>query len=255
MTSPSPLPVFQHRWTLYLRTWRGSVFSSFLLPVMFLLGMGLSLGSYVDSRGTLGVPYVDYIAPGLLASTVFQIAIGEATWPILGSFSWVRTYHAMRASPLRPADMVGGEILYIWLRVATSAAGFLIVMALFGVLHSPLAVTTLLVALLLAVASAAPVLAYSASISTDNMFAILFRFAVIPMTLFAGVFFPVTQLPLVLRWLAYASPLWHGVELSRAATLGTATPWPWVWHVGYLAAWAVGGYALARLRFSRRLTD
>jgi lipooligosaccharide transport system permease protein len=222
---------------------------------MFLLGMGLSLGSYVDSRGTLGVPYVDYIAPGLLASTVFQIAIGESTWPILGSFSWVRTYHAMRASPLRPQDMVGGEILYVWLRVVTSAAGFLIVMACFGVVHSPLAVATLLVALLLAAAAAAPVLAYSASISTDNMFAILFRFAVIPMTLFAGVFFPVTQLPVVVRWIAYASPLWHGVELSRAATLGTATPWPWVWHVGYLAAWALGGYALARLRFSRRLTD
>jgi lipooligosaccharide transport system permease protein len=255
MTSPSPLPVFQHRLTLYLRTWRGSVFSSFLVPILFLLGMGLSLGSYVDSRGVLGVAYIDYIAPGLLASTAFQIAIGEATWPILGSFMWVRTYHAMRASPLRPQDMVGGEILYIWLRVGTSAAGFLIVMALFGVLHSPLAVATLPVALLLGVAAAAPVLAYSATIKTDNMFPILFRFAVIPMTLFAGVFFPVTQLPAAVRWIAYASPLWHGVELTRAATLGTAPPWPWVWHVGYLAAWAVAGYALARRRFSRRLTD
>ena len=100
---PSPLPVFHHRFVLYLRTWRGSVFSSFLLPVMFLLGMGFSVGSYVDRTGALGVSYVDYIAPGLLASTVLQIAVGETTWPVLGWFSWIRTYHAMRASPLRPA--------------------------------------------------------------------------------------------------------------------------------------------------------
>jgi lipooligosaccharide transport system permease protein len=222
---------------------------------MFLLGMGISVGSYVDTSGALGIPYVDYIAPGLLASTAFQVAVGEAAWPVLGGFQWVRTYHGMRASPLRPRDMVGGEVLWIWLRVATSAGGFLIVMALFGVVHSPIGILTLPAVLLLALAAAAPVLAYSASIVTDNWFAVLFRFAIIPMTLFAGVFFPVEQLPIVLRWVAYASPLWHGVELCRAATLGTPTAIGWLGHAGYLAAWAVVGYLLASRQFTRRLTD
>ncbi len=252
---PSPLPVFHHRFVLYLRTWRGSVFSSFLLPVMFLLGMGFSVGSYVDRTGALGVSYVDYIAPGLLASTVLQIAVGETTWPVLGWFSWIRTYHAMRASPLRPADMVGGEILYVWLRTGSSAAGFLIVMALFGTVHSWWAWAALPAGLMLAAAAAAPVLAYSATIKSDNMFALLFRFAVIPMSLFAGVFFPIEQLPEVARWVAYASPLWHGVELCRAATLGTTTALPAIWHVAYLALWAVAGYLLARRQFERKLTD
>ena len=98
-------------------------------------------------------------------------------------------------------------------------------------------------------------LAYSATIRSDNMFAILFRFAVIPMALFAGVFFPIEQLPLVARWVAYASPLWHGVELARSATLGTPTALAWFWHVAYLAAWAVAGYLLACRQFSRKLTD
>jgi lipooligosaccharide transport system permease protein len=249
------LPVFYHRWRVYLNTWRGSVFSSFLLPVMFLLGIGLSVGSYVDRSGALGVPYTDFIAPGLLASTAFQVAVGEAAWPILGAFQWVRTYHGMRASPLRPSDLVGGEVLWIWLRVVTSAVGFLIVLAVFGVVRSPLALFTVPAVLLLAIASATPVLAYAALIRTDNWFAVLFRFAIIPMTLFAGVFFPVEQLPLVARWVAYASPLWHGVELCRAATLGTPTAIGWLGHAAYLAAWAVAGYLLACRQFTRRLTD
>jgi lipooligosaccharide transport system permease protein len=250
---PSPLPVLAHRFTLYRRTWRGSIFSSFLLPVMFLLGMGLSVGSYVDRGGALGVSYVDYIAPGLLASTVFQLAVNEATWPVLGGFMWVRTYHAMRASPLRPQDMVGGEILYVWLRAGMAAVGFLLVMVVFGMVSSPLGLVALPVALLLAVAGCAPVLAYSASITTDNMFAILFRFAIIPMTLFAGVFFPVEQMPALARWVAYVTPLWHGVELTRAATLGAPTAAGWLWHVAYLALWAGAGYLVATRQFRRRL--
>src|SRR5258706_10374558 len=98
----SAVRVFGHLLVQYRRTWRGSVLSTFLIPILFLLGMGLSVGAYVDRAGTLGVPYVDYIAPGLIASTVLQLAVSESTWPILGSFEWRRMYYAMQASPLRP---------------------------------------------------------------------------------------------------------------------------------------------------------
>ncbi|MFC7641391.1 ABC transporter permease [Streptosporangium lutulentum] len=79
-----------------------------------------------------------------------------------------------------------------------------------------------MVAALVALSAAAPVMAFAASIEHDSYFALLFRFVMIPSTLFAGVFFPVDQLPQLVRPLAYLSPLWHGVELSRAATLGTS---------------------------------
>src|SRR5262245_62327663 len=127
-TVPSPLPVFEHRLAAYRRVWRGSIFSTFVIPVLMLLGLGVSVGSYVDAGGGLGLPYVDYIAPGLLASTVLQLAIGESTWPVMGAFTWNRMYHGMRASPLRPRDMVGGELLYVGLRAGSSALGFLVVM-------------------------------------------------------------------------------------------------------------------------------
>lgn len=252
---PSPLPVFEHRFATYRRVWRGSALSTFVLPVLFLLGMGLSVGSYVDRAGMLGVPYLDYIAPGLLASTALQVSINETTWPVLSAFTWIRTYHAMRATPLRPGDLVGGEILFLWLRVGTSALGFLAVMTLFGTVHSVWAVAVVPVALLFAAAIGGPVMAFSATIRSDGMFAILYRFAVIPMTLFAGVFFPVEHMPLLARWIAYASPLWHAVELSRAATLGVPTTVPVIVNVAYLGAWAGIGYGLARWRFAEKLKD
>ncbi|MDT5027072.1 MAG: lipooligosaccharide transport system permease protein [Micromonosporaceae bacterium] len=273
-TVPSPLPVFEHRLMALRRTWRGNIFTSFLLPILFLLGMGVSVGAYVDRGGTLGVPYLDYVAPGLMASTAVQIAVGESMWPILNAFVWNRLYHAMRASPLRAADIVGGEFAYLMVRVGIPATSFLIVMAAFGVVgdakdsaYGPLdgppdriqgaawELAAVPAAILVGAAMAGAIMAYSASIKSDNMFALLFRFAVIPMTLFAGVFFPVHAMPLVARWIAYASPLWHGVELCRYATAGVPSTLPPIWHVAYLLLWAVAGYVLARWRFAKRLTD
>jgi lipooligosaccharide transport system permease protein len=253
--TPSPLPVLEHRLVGYRRTWRGSVFSSFVVPVLFFVGMGISVGAYVNRAGLLGVPYLDYIAPGLLASTALQLAMAESSWPVLSAFAWNRIYHGMQATPLRTGDMVLGEMLYIQVRVAVAVTAFLGVMTVFGTVHSWWAVAVIPVALLLAAAACSPVLAFSASIRTDNMFALLYRFGVIPMTLFAGVFFPVSAMPLLARWLAYVSPLWHGVELCRAATLGWPMTVPLAVHVGYLAIWAAGGYVLARSRYSGKLTD
>jgi lipooligosaccharide transport system permease protein len=254
MLHPS-VAVLEYNLTSYRRVWRASVLSSFALPVLFLLGMGVSVGSYVDARGALGTDYLDYIAPGVLMATALQVAVGESTWPVFGSFTWTRTYHAMQASPLRVRDILAGSVGFVLVRVAIACAGFLIVMLAFGTVHSVWALAALPACVLLGLAVTAPTFAYAASISNDGMFAVLLRFAVIPMTLFAGVFFPVDSLPLLPRWLAYVSPLWHGVELSRASTLGVETAWGWATHVGYLVVWCVLGYWLALFRFNRKLSD
>ncbi len=110
-------------------------------------------------------------------------------------------------------------------------------------------------ALLIGLACAAPVFGIAATATNDGTFAVVFRFAVIPMTLFAGVFFPVQGLPVAARLLAYISPLWHGVELCRAATLGRPTAWGVPVHVGVLVAWAVAGYLYALWRYRRKLAN
>ncbi|MEV4756502.1 ABC transporter permease [Micromonospora sp. NPDC049559] len=246
------LAVLEYNLVAYRRVWRAGAFSSFALPLLSMLGFGLGVGSYVTG-GVEGVRYLDFVVPGLLASTALQVAIGESTWPVLGNFEWIKTYYAQAASPLRVGDILGGHLAFVLFRVLSSTLVFLLVVAGFGALHSVWALAVLPVSLLLGVAVSTPVFAYTASVKTDSYLALLFRFAVIPMTLFAGVFFPVESLPPVLRWLAYGSPLWHGVDLSRAATLGVAPRWSVAGHLLYLTAWAAGGWVLARARFRRRL--
>ena len=251
--SAASLAVFEYHLVGYRRTWRGSIFSSVLLPLLYVLGIGVGVGRYVDAGSGLTVPYLDYVVPGLLAATAFNTGFGESSFPVFSRFQWIRTYDAIRASPAGIADMITGQLGWVAFRAATTAAVFVAITAAFGTVHSWWGPASLPVAVLVALAVAAPVTAFSAAITSDSHFAVVGRFVVVPMTLFAGVFFPVSSLPTVLRPVAYASPLWHGVELCRAATLGTGSFWPAVGHVAYLVAWVVGGYLLALVAFRRRL--
>ena len=248
--------MFDYWVTVYKRTWKGSLVTSFLLPLLYLASMGVGLGSFVDSNGTGalgGVSYLQFIAPGLLASTALQIAVGEATFPVMSGLKWQKFYHSMIATPLRPADVVYGQLGFIAFRVFSACAVFLVVITLFGGLRSPLGVLGLPVAMLVGMAVASPVAAYATMLDNDSGFAMIFRFGVVPAFLFSGAFFPVSQLPNWIEWLAYVSPLWHGVDLARALSLGTVNPWLALVNVVYLLAWFVAGTWLAVRGFTRRL--
>jgi lipooligosaccharide transport system permease protein len=247
--------VFEYHLVGYRRVWRGTVFSSFVMPVLFFLGMGLAVGSYVDAGGRLDMPYLEFIAPGLVAVTGLQIAMMESGFPVMGNFKWHKIYYAMASAPPRVGDMIAGQLGYISVRVLVGAGAFLLVMLPFGAVGSGWAALTPLVAVLLGLAVATPMFAFSATVQSPNLIAVMFRFGLLPMMLFSGVFFPVAQLPGPLQALAYALPLWHGVELCRAATLaaGAATSWPAAAHVAYLGVWCAVGYVLARARFRKRL--
>jgi lipooligosaccharide transport system permease protein len=244
--------VLEYHLVNYRRTWRSSALSTLVMPLLTMLGFGVGVGGYV-SGGVDGVPYLDWIVPGLLASTAMQAAIGESTWPVLGYFEWFKVYFAQAAAPLRVVDILGGHLGFMLFRIVSSAAAFLAVAGVFGALRSWLAPLALLVAALVGLAVAAPAAAYSATVTSDSYLAILLRFGVLPMSLFSGVFFPVGSLPVLLRWVAYALPLWHGVDLCRDATLGRAPGLPGLGHVLYLLAWCVAGCLLAHWRFRRRL--
>ena len=242
----------------YKRTWRGSFVSSVLQPVLFLAAMGLGLGSLVN-RGATGRPqlggvsYLVFLAPALLAAAAMQTAVLEASWPVLASVKWIKTYDAMLATPLRVRDVLIGHLTWIALRVVTSCAVFLAVMAAFGAVRSPEAVLLLPVAVLTGLAFAAPVAGYAVTLERDAGLSALFRFGVIPMFLFSGTFFPVSQLPAALRPIAYLTPLWHGVDLSRHLALGRASLLGSVGHVAYLCLWIVVGTAIASITYRRRL--
>ena len=101
--------VFEHRFLSYRRTFRASIFSSFLTPILFLTAMGLGLGTYVDAGDSAalgGVSYLQFLAPGLLAATAMQTASFEATFPIMSGLMWSRIFHGMHATPIGPRDIV-----------------------------------------------------------------------------------------------------------------------------------------------------
>jgi lipooligosaccharide transport system permease protein len=239
----------------YKRTWRSSVVTSFLIPVLYLTSMGVALGSLINkhSHGVAGVSYVAYLAPGLLAATCMQIGANDMMWPVMGAIKWMRTYLAMLAAPLDVYDVMLGHLAWVAARLATVVTIYLSVMAAFGTVHSPWALLALPAGVLTGMAFAAPIAAFSATLEKDTAFSTLYRFVVIPLFLFSGTFFPISQLPHVLQDLAYATPLFHGVALCRDLTLGQGHPWVDLGHAAYLAAWVGVGYLCARRTFTTRL--
>ena len=216
--------VLEHRAATYRRTFRASAFTSFLTPLLFLTAMGLGLGGYVDRSGGAalgGLTYLQFLAPGLLAATVMQSAAFEATFPIIGGLNWQRTFHAMYATPLSPRDIALGNLAWMAIRLAMVSSVFTVVIVLFGAAHSPLVVLGIPVAVLTGMAFAAPIAAFSATQRNPNRFNVIFRFGITPLFLFSGTFFPITQLPAFLQGVAWLSPLWHGVDLTRGLVLGT----------------------------------
>jgi lipooligosaccharide transport system permease protein len=245
--------VFEFHLVGYRRVWRASTWSSFVLPVLTMLGFGLGVGSYV-SGGVGGVPYLDWIVPGLMAQTAMQTALGETTWPVLSRFEWNKIYLGQTAAPLRVSDVLGGQLLFVLFRILLAVAAFLAVAAMFGAAHSGWAVLAVPAALLTGLAVAAPMTAFTASITTESLLPIVLRLGVVPMSLFSGVFFPLPLLPSGLRLAAEVLPLWHGVDLCRAATLGVHLPASTLLiHLAVLALWAGAGWVLALRRFHRRL--
>jgi lipooligosaccharide transport system permease protein len=238
--------------------WSPSLMSSVLNPVLYLAAVGVGLGALVD-RGDPsslgGVSYLTFVAPGLLAATAMQIAAGEAGQPVRGAFQFTKAYHAMLATPLDVRDVLHGHVLWILFRVATSCAIYAAVMAAFGVFDSPWALLAPPAAIVTGMAFATPIAAFAITQDRDLAFAALNRLAIVPIFMFSGTFFPIQQLPGALEVIAYATPLWHGVDLTRELSLGTAGVGAALLHAGYLGLWLVAGLGVAAITFRRRLRE
>ena len=204
----------------------GAIFTSFLSPVLFLTAMGLGLGAFVSPESSAalgGVPYLVFLAPGLLAATAMQSASLEATFPIMGGLVWSKTFHAMYATPISPRDIALGNMAWMAARLTLICSIFTLVIVLFGAAESPLIVLAIPAAVLTGMAFATPIAAFSATQRTPSKFAAIFRFGITPLFLFSGTFFPISSLPVVLQGLAWLTPLFHGVALTRGLRSGRSS--------------------------------
>jgi lipooligosaccharide transport system permease protein len=231
--------------------------TTFVNPVLYLAAMGVGLGSFINKGGdaaALGdLSYLQFVAPALAATTAAMIAASEALFPVMGAIKWNRTYFAMLATPLRVGDILAAQLIWIAARVATAVAAYLVVMAAFGATPSLATIAVLPAGVLVGMSFAAPLAAFAAHQENEEAFPLVFRLGVIPLFLFSGVFFPVSQLPAALRVVAYATPLWHGVNLCRGLTLGQLSATAAVVNVLYLVGLTSIGVVAAARSFQARL--
>jgi len=249
------LRVLEHNLIVYRRTWKGSVFMSFVSPILFLAAMGFGLGGLISHgpvRTVDGLSYLVFLAPGLLVATAMQSGFVETTFPIMARIQWERTYEGMLATPLRVLDVLAGEFGWLALRLGLGSVAFFLIMVLFGTVHSVLGLVAVLVAVLTGLAFAAPILAWTATRRTTESFALIGRFLITPLFLLGGVFFPIHQLPQVVQGIAWLTPLAHGVALARSLSVGVLAPSAAI-HLAVLLAYAAIGIGAARITLERRL--
>lgn len=242
--------VFRRNFQVFLKTWKSNITFNFLEPVMYLWAMGFGLGVYVAS--VEGIPYVQYLAPGLIASSAMFATAFEMTYGSFTRMTYEKTFQAMVATPINIEDVVAGELLYGSFKSLLYGMVFLAVIWLFGLVRSPWVL--LLPFLLLVCGLVFSVLSMTwTSLAPDyDAFNYFFTLVITPMFLFSGIFFPLSGLPPLAQKIAWLTPLFHAVELSRALVLGLVKPADLI-HLGWLLALAVLTFRLPIVLVRNRL--
>jgi lipooligosaccharide transport system permease protein len=228
------------------------VLSGFFEPVFYLVGLGIGVGALVGAIevGGRSVPYAEFVAPALLAASAMNGAIYESTNNVFAKL-FFRVYEGALATPLRVRDIALGELVYALMRGAVYAVGFVVVMLALGLARSPWVLAAIPGALLVGAAFGAVGLVAVTFIRTWADFEYL-NVVLLPLFLFSATFVPLESYPDAARWIVPLTPLYHGVELLRALTLGAVGP-AVLLHVAYLVAMAALGLAIADRRLQRRL--
>jgi len=222
----------------------------FLEAIAYLAVMGLGLGAYVSSVN--GVDYVRFIAPGVAGSTVMFGAVLETTYNAFVRIHVRRVYEAAVTTPLSVQDVVVGEYLWATTRAMAYGTIFLIVMAVFGLVSSPMAWLCLPVMLIGALVFAMFGMLYTAFVTNIESFNIFFTAILTPMFLFGGVFFPFDRLPEWAQALAWLLPLANLVEVLRALTLGNPTGVTAL-HMAVLIGMAIMVFPIPLIRMAHTL--
>jgi lipooligosaccharide transport system permease protein len=246
----------------YRRTWRGTVITSFVNPVFFLAAMGAGLGTLVDD-GTgqgLAIPYLAFVASGLMAANAMQNGAGDGSFPVMAGILWRKNFLGTVTTPLGPADIIWGRLIWGVGRLAFVLIVFAVIAVLFGALEIGPALLAIPPAILTGVAFTVAITAWTLTQKDGRSLSTLFRFAIVPLFLFSGTFFPISQLPDWLEPVAYITPLFHGVELVRKISLpgvdsSIITSLPlWV-HFAYLIAMTIAGIYFSIRFLDRRIRE
>lgn len=241
--------------------WMGSVLAFGLgNPILYLISVGLGIGALVDANtgggGILGVPYIQFVAPALLASAAIQGVMDEVTFPTMDGFVWDKLFFAINATSVSARQIADGVMIVALGRGLFTTLMYLGVLLAFGAVPLSSVIPLLLSSMLAAWGWSSVMLAITARLERDEgYFALIGRFVIAPMFLFSGTFYPLEQMPIYLQPLGWISPLWHSVQLGRHLSYGMElADGMFLLHIAYLAIMGIVGMRFVYPKFKERLS-
>jgi lipooligosaccharide transport system permease protein len=221
--------VWQRHFTVYTKLYKSSIALNFVEPILYLAAMGLGLGAFVKEIN--GVPYINFIAPGIIASSAMFAAIYECTYGTYVRMTYQRTFDAILATPVNIDDLIAGELLWGASKSLLYGTIIIIVISAFGLVNSPLIILLIPVLFLTGLIFAEISIIFTAIVPGIDFFNYFYTLLMTPMFLFSGIFFPLDSLPAVAAKIAFFTPLYHLVNICRSFSQGNikAVQWDIVW--------------------------
>ena len=240
------LYVYKHGWLVLL--------SGFFEPLFYLLSIGFGLGALIGTipgPGGTEIPYQLFVAPALLGTASMNGAINESTFNFFFKLNYDKTFTSILATPLSAGDIAVGELVWALIRGGLYALGFMVVLVVLGLIHSPWVVLAVPAALLIGFAFGAVGMAATSFMKTWQDFDLI-QLVVLPLFLFSATFYPIETYPEALRVIVQLTPLYQGVDLIRALTVGEIGP-VLLFHVAYLVLMGIAGLVVVSRRLDQLL--
>jgi lipooligosaccharide transport system permease protein len=240
-----------------LKWWQALIAFGFGNPVLYLLSVGIGIGSLVDQEAAFlgGQSYLTFLAPALLITAGIQGAMEEVTFPTLEGFFWERTFYAMNSTAITGRQIVDGVMLASAARCFLQVLLYELVLLAFGAVTLASFLPLLLVSVIAGVTFASVMLGVTAYLKNDDGFlAIIGRFIITPMFMFSGTYYPLESLPPYLQWIGWISPVWHGTDVGRALSYGQPVAGStMIIHLLYFVVIAAIGLFIAYPKFANKL--
>lgn len=240
--------VWQRHLTVYTKLYKSSIALNFVEPILYLAALGLGLGAFVKEIN--GVPYIKFIAPGIIASSSMFAAIYECTYGTYIRMNYQKTFDAILATPINLDDLVAGELMWGGTKSLLYGTIIIIVISVFGFVDSPLVILVIPVLLVTGLIFAEISVIITSIIPGIDSFNYFYTLFMTPMFLFSGIFFPLNNLPPVVSKIAFFTPLYHLVNICRAFSSGRieVAAWDVVWIFVVVALLAPYPFRLMRKR-------
>ncbi len=214
---------------VYTKLYKSSIAFNFIEPILYLVAMGFGLGAFVKEVN--GVPYMNFIAPGLIASSSMFATASECTYGTYIRMTYQKTFDAILSTPVNLDDLVAGEMLWGATKSIFYGTAITIVLSIFGLIDSPMIILAVPVLFVSGIIFAETAVIAAAVVPGIDSFSYFFTLLMTPSFLFSGIFFPLDNLPPLVEKIAFFTPLYHLVKICRSFASGSleAVVWDIVW--------------------------